>query len=88
MEKTYVVRVIAVDDLGNEIPTVLPLKSAHSLTEAEVIEMMDKQYPHLKHRIESLEELKSPEEVDDWHHSYMGVILGEDAPKEEAEDKE
>jgi hypothetical protein len=87
-EKTYVVRLKAVDEYGNETPSVMPIKSHSTMTEADVIAMLDKQYPHLKHHIESMEELKSPEQVEDWHHSYMGVIFGEDMPNKEKEEEE
>ena len=83
-EKIYVVHVTAVDEYGGQTQVVIPIKSHKTLADSEVVDLLNKQYPHLKHRIDSMEELKSPEQVDDWHHSFMGTIFGEDMPPKKA----
>lgn len=87
-EKTYVVHVTATDNYGKESSSIIPVKSHTTLTEAAVIDLLNRQYPHLRHRIDSLNELKSPEQVEDWHHSFMGTIFGEDIPLKEEKDEE
>ena len=90
MEKMFVVRIVAVDERGVETPTTIPMKFDTSPDVALIEQDLDTQYPHLKHRVTELEELKTPEQVDDWQHSYLGPVLGsEHTPlEEEKETKE
>ncbi len=79
--KTYIAEVVAVDQYGNETQTTVPIKAIYEPTSAEIVNKLDTDYPHLTHRVAKLDELRSPEQVEDWHHSFMGVIFGEDIHK-------
>jgi hypothetical protein len=86
MEKMFVVRVVAVDELGVETPTTVPMKMEGAPDVAIIEQDLDKQYPHLKHRVVELEELKTPDQVDDWQHSFLGPVFGaEHIPHEHEE---
>lgn len=81
----FVVRAVGTDELGVETPTTIPMKLAVK-PEAELIEQdLDAQYPHLKHRVIEIEELKTPGDVDNWQHSFLGSVMGTDLPPVEEE---
>ena len=86
MEKMFVVRAVGVDELGVETPTTIPMK-LESLPDTALIENdLNAQYPHLKHRVVEIEELKTPAQVEDWQHSYLGSVFGsEHRPNESGE---
>ncbi|GAB3938242.1 hypothetical protein [Larkinella terrae] len=87
MEKMFVVRAVGVDELGVETPTTIPMKLAEK-PEVEIIEQdLDAQYPHLKHRVIEIEELKTPGQVEDWQHSYLGSVFGSEHQVNEPEEK-
>ncbi|GAB3901044.1 hypothetical protein GCM10028803_25030 [Larkinella knui] len=85
MEKMFVVRVVGVDDLGAETPATIPMKFETSPDAALIEQDLNEQYPHLKHRVVEIEELKTPGEVDNWHHSFLGSVMGTDLPAVEEE---
>ncbi|WP_128543705.1 hypothetical protein [Larkinella soli] len=76
MERTFIVRVEATDELGKQIHSVLPMKAEGEPIVTEIIAQLDAQYPHLKHRVTEIEELKTPAEVENWQHSYLGTVFG------------
>ncbi|MGA0555397.1 hypothetical protein ACO2Q8_02020 [Larkinella sp. VNQ87] len=84
MERMYIVRAVGTDDQGVETPTTIPMKLDHEPVSRLIEEDLDAQYPHLKHRVTEIEELKSPEQVEDWQHSYLGSVFG----SEHSEEKE
>ncbi|RRB06756.1 hypothetical protein [Larkinella rosea] len=87
MEKMFVVRAVGTDELGVETPTTIPMKLA-AKPEVETIEHdLDAQYPHLKHRVVEIEELKTPGQVEDWQHSYLGSVFGSEHQVNENEEK-
>lgn len=83
----FVVRVVGVDDAGIETPSTIPMKLSGE-PETELIEKdLDDQYPHLKHRVVEIEELKTPEQVEDWQHSYLGSVFGSEHQTGEYDEK-
>jgi hypothetical protein len=89
MEKSYLIRITTVDDQGQEMTSTLPYKSENADFIAEDIEQdMDAQYPHLKHKVTSIEELKTPEAVENWNHSYLGTLFGVNEKTEKTEPDE
>lgn len=83
----FIVRAVGVDELGVETPTTIPMKVAEA-PEAELIEQdLDAQYPHLKHRVVEIEELKTPGQVEDWQHSYLGSVFGSEHESGEYDEK-
>jgi hypothetical protein len=81
MERMFIVHVVATDEYGTETKSTIPVKLTEDAVQKEIEEDLDEQYPHLKHRVTEINELKTPGEVENWHNSYLGAILGpEDNP--------
>lgn len=87
MEKMFVIHAVGVDELGVETPTTIPMKLSGDPETALIEQDLDAQYPHLKHRVIQIEELKTPDQVEDWQHSYLGSIFGSDHQKGEYDEK-
>ncbi|RAJ92555.1 hypothetical protein LX87_04885 [Larkinella arboricola] len=87
MEKMFIVRAVGVDELGVETPTTIPMKQAEAPEADLIVEDLDAQYPHLKHRVVEIEELKTPGQVEDWQHSYLGTVMGTDSQEGDLDKK-
>ncbi len=72
----FIVRAVGVDEFGVETPTTIPMKLAEEPEAELIVEDLDTQYPHLKHRVVEIEELKTPGQVEDWQNSYLGTVFG------------
>jgi len=81
METTYIVRVTAVDEVGQEVLTTIPMRTEEEPVVEDIERQLDQQYPHLKHKVTEMTPLKTPDQVENWHQSYLGTIFGtEDYP--------
>ena len=79
----YIAHVVAVDEVGNEVTTSVPMKSEEPPLAEDIIQQLDEQYPHLKHRVVSIDSLKTPDQVENWHQSFLGTIFGEETHPED-----
>jgi hypothetical protein len=87
MEKMFIVRAVGVDDLGVETPTTIPMKFTEAPEAELIVQDLDAQYPHLKHKVLEIEELKTPGQVEDWQNSYLGSVLGSEHEPGEYDEK-
>ncbi|MFC5408565.1 hypothetical protein ACFPMF_04555 [Larkinella bovis] len=87
MERMFVVRAVGVDDLGIETPTTIPMKLTGEPEIERIEQELNTQYPHLKHRVVEVEELKKPSQVEDWQHSYLGAVFGSEHSEKEYTEK-